>query len=77
MNTPIENIVAAIGNRLRHHRQNRNETQLEVALNADLHQPYIHDGESGKLGNLTLLTFFRWCRALGVLPSQILKEAGL
>jgi transcriptional regulator with XRE-family HTH domain len=61
------------GDRVRMLRKSQNLSQEELAERSGLHRNYIGGIERGER-NVALLNIFRLAKALGVTPSELMKE---
>lgn len=64
----------ALGEVLREQRERRGLSQEAFGFEAELDRTYVSGVERGRR-NPTLAIVHRWCRALGVRPSTVLRRA--
>lgn len=69
-------LAIQVGNAIRARRETFDLSQDELAWRADIHRAYMGTIERGGQ-NITIFKLFQISRALGIQPSDILKDIGL
>jgi len=69
-------IAIRLGRAVRNHRENADLSQDELAWRAEIHRAYMGTIERGGQ-NITVFKLFQIARALGLKPSDLLKDIGL
>ena len=69
-------IATRLGRAVRNRRENADLSQDELAWRAEIHRAYMGTIERGGQ-NITVFKLFQVARALGLKPSDLLKDIGL